>query len=363
MRVLFNAMQAGNQSGTGRYVEELLRALVLLEGDHELTVWWPADVPYGDWSVDVELVRQPRGIWHRIQRERALRRVQKEFDVIHFPASIGPMGGGHNVVVTVHDCIFLRHPKWFRWERALYYRWAGRRSARRSGHVIADSEYTAHDLAELMEVSPPHVSVVPLGVSENFAPQPRAATDAFRERNGFPKHFFLYVGTLEPRKNLARLVRAWNDVADDIREDLVIAGRAGWKPDEFNRAIAGVRHEKRIHCPGYITSEDLPLAYSAARGFVWPSLYEGFGLPVLEAMACGTPTITSNTTSLPEVVGDGALLVDPSDQRGIAEAMVQVSTDDGLCARLSEAGRRRAATFTWTRCAEETLAVYRQVAK
>jgi len=363
MRVLFNAMQAGNQSGTGRYVEELLHALVHLEERPNLTVWWPEGVSPGPWADRVELLPQRAGLWHRVMRERLIGRVAPAYDVVHFPASIGPLDGGKNVVLTVHDCIFLRHPEWFRWERAQYYRWAGTRSAQRAAHIIADSQATARDVHGLIDIDEARITAIPLGVGDTFRPPSETLVKNARKQYGLPERFFLYVGTLEPRKNLARVVRSWDAVAANIPEDLVIAGRVGWKTNELDDAIAHARHRERIHRPGFIDAPDLPGLLGAARAFVWPSLYEGFGLPVLEAMACGTPVITSDTTSLPEVAGDAALLVDPCDEEAIAEAMTHLSQDNALRESLHVAGPARAAQFTWQRCAEETMAVYRRVAE
>lgn len=363
MHVLINGMQGGNQSGTGRYTEELIRHLAKLDAELALTVWWPSGVTPGDWADAVELILQPRGIWARLKLERQIQRTLPAFDVVHYPASIGPLDGGPNVVVTVHDCIFMRHPDWFRWERAEYYRWAGSRSARRAARVIADSQATAYDLRELIGVPDSRIDVIPLGVDGQFRPAPAEAIGAMRARYKLPESYFLYVGTLEPRKNLAAVVRAWDRVAGEIGDDLVIAGRTGWKTEEMMAAIRQAKHRDRIHLPGFIEQADLAPAIGAARVFVWPSLFEGFGLPVLEAMACGTPVLTSSTSSLPEVAGDAALLVDPESEDAIAEGMKRLSQDDLLRARLSAAGLQRAAEFTWARTAERTLEVYERVAR
>lgn len=361
MRVLINGMQGGNQSGTGRYTEALIRHLVGLEGDLALTVWWPSWIEPGDWADSVTLELQPSGVWARLRLERQIQRVAPEFDVVHYPASIGPLDGGKNVVVTVHDCIFMRHPDWFRWERAEYYRWAGSRSARRAGRVIADSEATAHDLRELIGVPDSRIDVVPLGVDGQFSPASASAVGAARERYKLPEPCFLYVGTLEPRKNIAALVRAWDSIAGEVPEHLIIAGRTGWKPEEMLAAINGARHKERIHLPGFIEEEHLAAAITGASAFVWPSHFEGFGLPVLEAMACGTPVLTSDVSSLPEVAGDAALLVNPESEEAIAEGLKQLSRDDVLRARLTAAGLQRASEFTWARTAEMTLKVYERV--
>ena len=362
MRVLFNAMQAGNQSGTGRYVEELLRAIIALDDGPKLTVWWPEGVPVDAWADAVELIPYPPGWWSRLQRELRSQRVADDFDVVHFPASIGPLNGGNNVVVTVHDCVFLRHPEWFRWERACYYRWAGRRSAHGATRLIADSQSTARDLHDLMGIESTKIETIPLGVSAQFTPPSAESIEKNHRRLGLPERFFLYVGTLEPRKNLDRVVRAWDQIAGNMEEDLVIAGRVGWKTKALDEALIKARHGDRIHRLGFVDANDLPALIGAACAFVWPSLYEGFGLPVLEAMACGTPVITSNVSSLPEVAGDAALLVDPHDELAIAAAMTRLADDETLRESLRVAGLNRATQFTWQRCAEETVAVYRRVA-
>jgi glycosyltransferase involved in cell wall biosynthesis len=266
------------------------------------------------------------------------------------------------LVLTVHDSIFLRHPEWFKGNRATYYRHFGRRSARKAAHIIADSNHTAQDVQTLMYVDSSRITTIPLGVDATFTPQPKDAVESVRKRYQLPARFFLYVGTLEPRKNLDRVVRAWDSIASDVPQDLVIAGRVGWKTQALENAIAATQHKHRIHRPGFIAGDDLPALLSAAQAFVWPSLYEGFGLPVLEAMACGTPVITSTTSSLPEVTGDAALLVDPGDETAIAKAMRQLSNDDALQDTLAARGPERATRFTWEQCAAQTMAIYRQVA-
>jgi glycosyltransferase involved in cell wall biosynthesis len=177
-----------------------------------------------------------------------------------------------------------------------------------------------------------------------------------------PEQFLLFVGTLEPRKNLVRLVQAWDKAYDSGLPHLVIAGRRGWKVDPILAAMRQVRHPYALHLAGFVADDDLPALLSAAQVFVWPSLMEGFGLPPLEAMACGTPVLSSNTSSIPEVTADAALLVDPADENRLAEAMVALAHDDRLRVSLSEAGRRQAALFSWERTARLTAAAYRELA-
>ncbi len=362
MRVLINALQAGNRSGTGRYIEALIPALLEAGDPAGLAVYWPARLPAPAWAGQVALVRRDAARLKRLWEDQAnmggaLRRAGA--DLVHYPANIGALRKTPSVL-TVHDLSFLRHPEWFRWERAAYYRFAAVRSARLARRVIADSQSTAQDLQELAGINADRIDVVPLGVDPAFAPAEEAAQEAARKKYNLPEQFFLYVGTLEPRKNLPRLIAAWDRIAEDTGVRLVLAGREGWKVAGLHAAIHAARHAARIHLPGFIAPEDLAPLLSAARAFVWPSLYEGFGLPVLEAMACGAPVLASNTSSLPEVAGDAALLVDPEDVNAIAAALKTLAANEDQRAQLRKRGLVRAAKFTWSRTAQLTLASYRK---
>jgi glycosyltransferase involved in cell wall biosynthesis len=181
-----------------------------------------------------------------------------------------------------------------------------------------------------------------------------------RARYGLPLTFFLFVGTIEPRKNLPRLIRAWNSISANCGCDLVIAGRAGWKTREYHRAVREVSQSARIHQIGFVPAEDLPALMACATAFVWPSLYEGFGLPPLDAMASGVPVLTSAVSSIPEVVGDAALLVDPEDENAIAKGLLRILRDEKLRDRLVRAGRDRARQLSWESSVTQTVQAYRQ---
>ena len=224
--------------------------------------------------------------------------------------------------------------------------------------MLADSEATAEDLKRFLGVPEEKVFVTLLGVSAEFAPAEPDAVAALRLKLRLPEHFFLYVGTIEPRKNLPRVIRAWDRTVEQHGWDLVIAGRDGWKTKNTQSAIQRAHNGARIHRIGFVDTEDLPALYSAADAFVWPSLWEGFGLPVLEAMACGTPVITSNTSSLPEVAGRAALLVDPENEELLGENMVRLAGDAKQRAALHNMGLNRARELSWERTAEATLAAY-----
>lgn len=333
MRVYLSAVQAGNRSGTGRYTEELARALAV-RADITLTI---------DRAPGRGRIIAPRG----------------GYDVMHYPANFCPPLGGEHLVVTVHDLSFLRHPEWFSAERALYYRAAFAITRRRAARFIADSHATCDDLINIAKVPADRVDVAHLGVSESFRPAPPEAQAAARARYKLPKQYFLYVGTLEPRKNVPRLLQAFDAIAHDLPHDLVIAGREGWKVDGIQQALAAIKHASRVHFPGFIANEDLPAVLSAASGFTWPSLFEGFGLPPLEALACGTPVLTSNTSSLPELFDGHALLVSPEDTSAIAEGLRQLAAVPAA----TPESIAHAQSFTWEKTANAVAMAYARVAR
>jgi glycosyltransferase involved in cell wall biosynthesis len=337
MKVFLSAVQAGNRSGTGRYTEELARALAA-RADISLTLESSAVAP-GPGVL-------PARPWSRVLGPGGA------FDVMHYPANFCPVAGASNTVVTVHDLSFLRHPEWFSASRARYYRWAFAITRRRAARFIADSHATRRDLVEIAGVREDLVDVAHLGVAPRFRPAPPDAQAEARARYILPPRFLLYIGTLEPRKNLPRLLAAFDKVAPSIAQDLVIGGREGWKVAGIREALAGMRHASRVHFPGFIEEMALPAVLSAADGFVWPSLFEGFGLPPLEALACGTPVLTSRSSSLPELFEGHAILVDPGSTGEIAE---------GLCS-LAEvpipADAQHAQSFTWERTAEAVVTAY-----
>jgi glycosyltransferase involved in cell wall biosynthesis len=232
------------------------------------------------------------------------------------------------------------------------------RSVARADHVIAVSQSTRRDLIELYRTSPDKVSVLYHGVTADFRPVNDASQlEAVRQKYGLGNQpFILSVGTIQPRKNYQRLIQAFAELPEEY--SLVIVGSKGWDYQlVLNEVVTqGLTH--RVHFPGFADDADLPALYSAASLFVYPSLYEGFGLPVLEAMACGTPVVAANRSSLPEVVADAGLLVSPTDVASIAEGMKQVLMDTKLHRSMAEAGLSRAAKFSWTATAQQLMTIY-----
>ena len=367
MLALLNALQAGNRSGTGVYTARLAAWLPRIANDLEIRSIWPSSepLPCPEQYHAAFLLHRPAGFLRRILFDQfgfCLAAKRMRADIAHYPANIGPLLPAPNAVVTVHDLSFLRHPEWFRFERASYYRLAVGRGVRHATRVIAVSQATASDLVEILRVSPDRIDVIPNGVDECFQPTGDEEHAAVRQRYGLPPRFFLYLGTLEPRKNLVRLILAYEQIAASCPIDLVLAGRNGWKTGPIHAQATRSAYAARIHFPGFVRRDDLPAMMGAADAFVYPSLFEGFGIPVTEAMACGTPVLTSNTSSLPEVAGEAALLVDPYDIDAIAKAMQRLAEDERLRGELTVRGNERAARFTWRETARRTLETYSTVA-
>ncbi|HVO25463.1 MAG TPA: glycosyltransferase family 1 protein [Candidatus Margulisiibacteriota bacterium] len=283
-------------------------------------------------------------------------------DIVHFPNQFGGtfLPAQLKRVVTLHDLTPLLFPRLHPWRRVLGFRLLLRPALRRAHHVIVDSAHTRADLIQRGVVSTHKVTVVPLGTNQDFARSAR--TDGFQHRYDVPERYILNVGVLEPRKNHALLIAALRRLHDSgERVGLVIVGRDGWRwrDPRLQADAATLRPWVRIYRD--VPDADLAEFYRRALAFAYPSLYEGFGLPVLEAMACGTPVVASRTSSLPEVFGDAALLADPTDTTEFAAQLLQVLRQPALRARLIAAGQERAAHLTWQRTAEQTLAVYQRV--
>ncbi|NLN92078.1 MAG: glycosyltransferase family 4 protein [Candidatus Hydrogenedens sp.] len=233
------------------------------------------------------------------------------------------------------------------------------KNAQKATRIFVDSEATARDVEELLSIPSSRIDVIPLGVDNTFRPASQQERKALRAKIDLPKDFFLFVGTLEPRKNLPTLIRAWAGLPVES-PDLVLAGRLGWKVSrEELLALSGCKSD-RLHFLDHVPGTLLPTLYSEARAFVYPSLMEGFGLPPLEAMACGTPVITSKTSSMPEVTGDAAMLVSPTDEEELAGALEWLAGNENLREELSKKGLERAAGFTWEKTAALTLEGYKK---
>lgn len=350
-------------AGVHHYIAQLVRHLrqagdgmryTVLVGEGEL----PQDVPLASlrsrWPTSRAAVRV---LWEQAAQPGVLRRLGA--DLVHGPVFVGPLLTRCPSVITIHDLSFIRFPALFRPANRLYLKVMTRLSARRARRLIAVSSYTAAETTELLGVPPGKIDVVYHGIDPAFRPLPAKEIDAFRQHKGLPGQFILFVGTLEPRKNLPRLVEAFARLRHDAVK-LVLAGGKGWFTDPLFAKVESLGLGDRVVFPGYVASGELPLWYNAATLLAYPSLYEGFGLPVVEAQACGTPVLASRSSSLPEAAGDGALMVDPLDVDGLAAAMDRLVTEQSLRDDLRARGLSHASRFTWPNSARETARVYRR---
>ncbi len=351
--------------GIGTYVRELAPALVRQDPSLELRLFharFPDAGPPERWLRDhwVEELHDPIrtlypswDLFARPQLPPSLR----ETDVLHAtnPSAIPPAGPRQRLVVTVHDLAFEHFPELFPRSWRLLYRIGLRAAVRRADAILTPSRNTAEDLVSRTKVRPERIHVVPLAAAlGSHDADPREV----RDRLKIPEPYVLFVGTLEPRKNLVSLVRAYRRAAGNgAPHTLVLAGPMGWQPGALLRELA-LPGPGDVVLTGTVSASDLDALYRDASAFVYPSVYEGFGLPVLEALARGVPTIASNASSVPEVAGDAGIAVDPRSIADLADALERVLGDASLAEDLSRRGRERAARFTWDETARRTLQVY-----
>ena len=287
-------------------------------------------------------------------------------DVLHVQFTAPPFSPCP-VVVSIHDLSFEHLPQTFKWRSRKQLRITVRRTARQASQVIALSEYARNDIVNTYQVSPDKISVIPLSAAGHFHPiKDEEELQRVRQTYGIEGEYMLSVGAIQPRKNLGRLVAAYSHLHGAKPEGklpkLVLAGKCAWLYDETLRAIKELELSDSIILTGYVPESDLPALYSGALCFIYPSYFEGFGLPPLEAMQCGVPVIVGDRTSLPEVVGDAGVLVDPFDVNALAAAIERVVSDSNLRAKLSVQGLARAKLFKWRETARQTLAVYQKAA-
>ncbi len=367
MRIGIDArMLAYRRGGIASYISHLLPELAGIDSDTDYlilrsrmdptereaggnfrraAVWTPCHHRLERWTLGIEVSR----LW---------------LDLLHSPDFIPPAFGARRFVVTIHDLNFLYYPQFLTRESRRYYNRQIEWAVRRADHILADSEATRTDLVTLLNVPPEKVTTVHLAADPAFRPLPAVQVAATLSRYGLDRGYLLFVGTLEPRKNLPGLLMAYRILLDRKEADvpLVLVGGRGWLYEEIFAQVERLRLADRVRFLHNVPNEDLPALYNGAVLLAAPSFYEGFGLPPLEAMACGTPVVVSDRGSLPEVVGDAGVQVEPDEPERIAEGMAMVLRDPALGASLREAGLVQAARFTWQETARSTWEVYRRVA-
>jgi glycosyltransferase involved in cell wall biosynthesis len=370
MRIAFDGSTlTPGRTGVGYYTEHLLQHLareVETTGDELIVV---SNQPIDTQAPLPRHVRVHEGHrfpvrigWMQMRAARALDFLRP--DNAHFTNGMMPWGSPVQTVVTIHDMSLRLYPQCHPLRRLVLNRPLMHQAVRRATALVTVSHSTRRDLLRLLGVSPDRVSVVHEAASPAFKPiRDRAVLDALRARYRLPERFVLYVGTIEPRKNLDRLMEAFAQArAAGIPHHLVCVGPYGWSSRDLSSHIERLGIGSWVHFTGYVPFEDLPGLYNLGEFFVFPSLYEGFGLPVVEAMACGTPVITANTSSLAEIAADAAAVVDPSSVEALAHAIRTLAADEGWRAELSQRGISRAKTFSWTQTAREMLSVYQRAA-
>lgn len=370
--LLERAQNGGRLDGIGIYAQSLWRELAELP-DVEVS---PVCFPPKPWQKKLERVlpgREPFPLSYGLSAALArvtgcafpgTRRMAAKLNLYHATDHLIPRLRGLPVVATICDALVVERPDWVNAGPAAFRSRLFRGAARWADHVIAISHAMVPALVEHLGVRRDAVSVVHLGVDERwFERVPQDRRREVLERHGVRKPYFLFVGTLQPRKNVERLMAAYEALPPDIRDAhlLVVAGQAGWASAQTVEALRRMQAQGRAAWLEYVPQEDLFALYQGAAAFVFPSLAEGFGMPVLEAFASRVPVITSNTSSLPEVAGDAALLVDPTSVEAISESMAKVANSAAEVAGLVERGYARARAMSWARCAEQTLATYRKV--
>lgn len=369
MRIGIDASRTAvsHRTGTEYYSLRLINELLAQDQEDDFVLYFRSppsaiDFAFGD-RAKARVIPFPR-LWTHARLSWEM--LTRPPDLLFVPAHVLPLIHPSRSVVTVHDLGYLYHRHAHRTFDWVYLHLSTRYNARSATRVLADSDATKNDLVLRYGINPDKIATVHLAHDERFRPVEDAElVEATKRKYEIPGPYLLCLGTIQPRKNLAGTLSAYAALKRRLGKapKLVLVGKRGWLSQGIFKQVRAVGIDDDVVFTGYVADEDLPPLLSGALALVFASLYEGFGLPALEAMACGTPVIASNLSSLPEVVGDAGLLVDPHDARAIADAMVEVCTDANLRQRMREKGLVRASLFSWERCASETLRVLREAAR
>jgi glycosyltransferase involved in cell wall biosynthesis len=356
-------------SGIGRYSWELAQRIGAAPQVDGLRFY-----RNGDWIADPALLLTLEGMprrhkvhrWVR-NRTKGLRRMHDRLiargHIFHGPNYFLPEIG-EGGVITVHDLSIFRYPETHPAERLRYFEREFTASVQRAGHIITDSETTRAEVAEYLSIDPNRVTAIPLAASPAFHPRPVEAIAPVLARHGLtPQGYALCVSTVEPRKRIAELLHAWEALPPAIRNrwPLMVTGGAGWLSDAVKDLMDKGARQGWVRYLGFVAEEDLPLLYAGAALFVYPSVYEGFGLPPVEAMASGVPVVVANASCLPEVTGGAAMLVSPEDQADFTARLEEALVDDAWRSDARAKGQAVAAGYSWERCARETVALYQRM--
>lgn len=367
---------SSNRSGVGHYTKELTEAMLKLRPENEYTIFGfnfilkgkaklPSDINEGFYKKYIRLLP---GRAYNLLYKKGLRLpidvlLRSKPDIVFYGNfAHWPLWTGAKSVIVIHDIAF-QDPKYSHSVEAKNRRFLVKfvpYSIKKADHVIAVSKFSKQQIIEAYGTNPDKISVVNPGIDlAEYYPRPKSEIDSMRKKFHLPPQYLLFLSTLEPRKNITGLLDAYAALPKDVQRKypLVLVGGKGWNDGEINERLE--RYEKLpIIRPGYVPYEYLPALYSGARAFVFPSYYEGFGIACLDAMACGTPVITSNATSLPEVTGRAAILIDPHNTKQITDSIIKITSDDKLHAELSQKGLERAKLFGWEKSAKKALDIF-----
>ncbi|HJP94527.1 MAG TPA: glycosyltransferase family 1 protein [Pyrinomonadaceae bacterium] len=370
MRIAIDAHAVGTKlGGNESYAVNLIEALAQIDSTNQYTIFVTTnearDRFHGRWPNFTVRATLPHTPLIRIPLTLSAELRKHPVDVLHVQFTSPPFCPCPTVV-SIHDLSFEHLPQTFKRRSRMQLRLTVRNSARRAARILSLSEHTRRDIVETYRISADRVVAIPLAAPSHFAPVADGKElQRVRHNYGIDGEYILSVGSIQPRKNLARLVRAYASLRGEYSADklpkLVLAGKCAWLFDETLRALDQTGLKDTVVLTGYVPEADLPALYSGALCFVYPSYFEGFGLPPLEAMKCGAPVIVGNRTSLPEVVGDAALPVDPFDVEAIAAAIKCLMQDSQLRRELGIKGQQRASMFDWRETARRTLEVYKEV--
>lgn len=350
--------------GISTYIVRLIQALERLDQQHRCTIFESrkarqrlAPARFGS----VKVWTPPH---HRLERiALSVELARFRLDVLHSPDFIPPLRGARRHIITVHDLTFLHYPQYLTAASRRYYNGQIAAAVSHADHILTDSQASKRDMVKMLGVPPEKITVHMLGVDESFQPLPDDVLAGYRQRLDLPESYILFVGTFEPRKNIVGLLDAYRELLPVLPDapPLVLAGKRGWLFDETMQQIEQMQLGDRVLWREDVPQDAMPALYNMAAVLVVPSFYEGFGLTALEAMACGTVPIVSNRSSLPEVVGDVGLLVDPDDPSTLTAALQRALTDTAWRETNQTAGIARAATFRWENTASIALATYQAV--
>ncbi len=356
-------LPAYHQGGISTWIREVTNALQGLEFGQTLTIY-ESHKTRSSIAGRFEQATLRTPCHHRLEAlTLSAELLPHRLDLLHSPDFIPPLRGARRHVITIYDLNFLHYPQFLTRASHRYYNGQIRRAVRQADHIMTISESSRRDIVELLHVPPERITTQYPGVDASFRPLPADFLQEQRRQLDLPENFLLFVGTFEPRKNIAGLLEAWRRLRLQLPDapPIVLAGRRGWLFDETMQRIADMKLDEHILWRENVPQTALPALFNLATALVLPSFYEGFGFPALEAMACGTVPIVSNVSSLPEVVGNVGLQVDPQDADALAAAMLRALSDSVWLAEQGAAGLQRAAGFTWDKSARALLEAWEQV--